>query len=81
MPQETETQTPEPPSVITPLNITRHCDDCYKGEVCVALSDEDVPVCRIGLDDMDPTGCAGLCLVNRQRCHRLDIDAFRYAHI
>ncbi|XP_063993162.1 uncharacterized protein LOC135170911 isoform X1 [Diachasmimorpha longicaudata] len=78
-PQETET--PVPPSVITPMNITRHCDDCYKGEVCVALVDEDVPVCRIGLDSADPTGCAGLCVVNRQKCHRLDIDAFRCVEV
>ncbi|XP_011302822.1 uncharacterized protein [Fopius arisanus] len=76
-----ETETPVSPSVITPMNITRHCDDCYKGEVCVALVDEDVPVCRIALDSMDPTGCAGLCIVNRQKCHRLDVDAFRCVEV
>ncbi|XP_051164706.1 uncharacterized protein LOC127283717 isoform X2 [Leptopilina boulardi] len=59
------------------LNSTRHCDDCFKGEVCVALVGEEVPICRTGPDPLDPTGCSGLCLINKQKCHRLDIDAFR----
>lgn len=68
----------EPVTLILPLNVTRHCDDCYKGEVCVALVGEEVPICRTGPDPKDPTGCSGLCLINRQKCHRLDTDAFRY---
>ncbi|XP_076635138.1 uncharacterized protein LOC143348586 isoform X2 [Colletes latitarsis] len=74
---ETETETTSPPNV----NSTRYCDDCLHGEVCVALVDEEVPICRIGLDLEDPTGCAGLCVVDKQRCHRLDIDAFRCVEI
>ncbi|XP_015601678.1 uncharacterized protein LOC107270833 isoform X2 [Cephus cinctus] len=61
------------------LNATRYCDDCVVGEVCVALVDEEVPTCRTGPDPHDPTGCAGLCLINKQKCHRLDVDAFRCA--
>lgn len=72
--EQPETETP--PSVLT-VNVTRHCDDCYEGEVCVALVDEDVPSCRVGPDPLDPTGCDGLCIVNKQKCHRLDVDAFR----
>ena len=63
--------------IVEDLNSTRFCDDCVKGEVCVALVDEDVPICRTGPDSLDPTGCAGLCLINKQKCHRLDVDAFR----
>lgn len=59
------------------LNATRHCDDCVEGEVCVALVTDEVPICRTGPDPEDPTGCAGLCTINTQRCHRLDVDAFR----
>ncbi|KAI4499961.1 hypothetical protein M0802_004831 [Mischocyttarus mexicanus] len=62
-------------------NSTRYCDDCLSGEVCVGLVDEEVPICRIGSDPDDPTGCAGLCLINKQRCHRLDVDAFRCVEI
>lgn len=61
-------------------NSTRYCDDCLPEEVCVALVDEDVPICRVGLDRDDPTGCAGFCLINKQKCHRLDVDAFRFAY-
>lgn len=59
------------------FNSTRHCDDCFEGEVCVALVGEEVPICRTGPDPLDPTGCSGLCLINKQKCHRLDVDAFR----
>ncbi|KAG7205229.1 hypothetical protein KM043_018312 [Ampulex compressa] len=62
-------------------NSTRYCDDCLPTEVCVALVDEEVPTCRIGLDSQDPTGCAGFCLINKQKCHRLDIDAFRCTEV
>lgn len=62
-------------------NSTRYCDDCLSGEVCVGLLDEEVPICRVGVDPDDPTGCAGLCLINKQRCHRLDVDAFRCVEI
>ncbi|XP_032677708.1 uncharacterized protein LOC116847065 isoform X2 [Odontomachus brunneus] len=63
------------------VNATRYCDDCYEGEVCVALVDEEVPICRIPHDSEDPTGCAGFCTVNKQKCHRLDVDAFRCVKI
>ncbi|XP_044011875.1 putative uncharacterized protein DDB_G0282499 isoform X2 [Aphidius gifuensis] len=59
------------------LNITRYCDDCYDGEVCVALAGDKVPICRPGKDPNDPTGCSGLCIINKERCHRLDENAFR----
>ncbi|XP_076243137.1 uncharacterized protein LOC143184644 [Calliopsis andreniformis] len=72
--QEMETET-------TSFNSTRYCDDCLAGEVCVALVDEEVPTCRIGIDREDPTGCAGFCLINKQKCHRLDVDAFRCVEI
>ncbi|XP_076222662.1 uncharacterized protein LOC116428254 isoform X2 [Nomia melanderi] len=65
----------------TSVNSTRYCDDCLDGEVCVALVDEEVPTCRTGLDSEDPTGCAGFCLVNKQKCHRLDVDAFRCVEV
>nr|XP_034176707.1 uncharacterized protein LOC117602595 isoform X1 [Osmia lignaria]XP_034176708.1 uncharacterized protein LOC117602595 isoform X1 [Osmia lignaria] len=63
------------------VNSTRYCDDCLPEEVCVALVDEEVPICRVSLDPRDPTGCAGFCLVNKQKCHRLDVDAFRCVDI
>lgn len=59
-------------------NATRHCDDCLEGEVCVALVDEEVPICKWPRDREDPTGCAGFCVINKQKCHRLDVDAFRF---
>ncbi|XP_011633201.1 uncharacterized protein LOC105424599 [Pogonomyrmex barbatus] len=59
------------------INATRYCDDCLEGEVCVALVDEEVPICRNPLDRDDPTGCAGFCVISKQKCHRLDVDAFR----
>ncbi|XP_012285000.1 uncharacterized protein LOC105702198 isoform X2 [Orussus abietinus] len=62
-------------------NATRYCDDCVAGEVCVARVDEEVPTCRAGPDPADPTGCAGLCLINKQKCHRLDVDAFRCVEV
>ncbi|CAL7940974.1 unnamed protein product [Xylocopa violacea] len=62
---------------LSSINSTRYCDDCRSEEVCVALVDEQVPTCRLPLDTEDPTGCAGFCLINKQKCHRLDIDAFR----
>lgn len=68
--EETETEA-------TGLNSTRYCDDCLSEEVCVALVDEEVPTCRTARDPEDPTGCAGFCLINKQKCHRLDVDAFR----
>ena len=73
---ETETEVYSTTAMVD-LNSTRFCDDCVEGEVCVALVDEDVPICRTGPDPLDPTGCAGLCLINKQKCHRLDVDAFR----
>ncbi|CAK9815367.1 Sortilin-related receptor [Anthophora plagiata] len=71
---EAETEANSPSS----LNSTRYCDDCLTEEVCVALVDEEVPTCRLPLDSQDPTGCAGFCLINKQKCHRLDVDAFRF---
>ncbi|XP_043595099.1 uncharacterized protein LOC122573145 [Bombus pyrosoma] len=70
---EAETEATSPSS----LNSTRYCDDCLPEEVCVALVDEEAPTCRIPFDPKDPTGCAGFCLINKQKCHRLDVDAFR----
>ncbi|XP_043513865.1 uncharacterized protein LOC122530719 isoform X2 [Frieseomelitta varia] len=75
---ETETKATTSPSS---LNSTRYCDDCLSEEVCVALVDEEVPICRLALDPKDPTGCAGFCLINKQRCHRLDVDAFRCVEV
>ncbi|XP_071627386.1 uncharacterized protein [Temnothorax longispinosus] len=63
------------------INATRYCDDCLQGEVCVALVEEDVPICRSPLDHDDPTGCAGFCIVSKQKCHRLDVDALRCVKI
>ncbi|XP_018407543.1 PREDICTED: uncharacterized protein LOC108783470 isoform X1 [Cyphomyrmex costatus] len=59
------------------INATRYCDDCFEGEVCVATFGEAVPICRRAYDRDDPTGCGGLCAFGRQKCHRLDVDAFR----
>ncbi|KAK2584237.1 hypothetical protein KPH14_006650 [Odynerus spinipes] len=77
----TETETEASNHEHANTNSTRYCDDCLSGEVCVGLLDEEVPICRVGLDPQDPTGCAGLCLINKQRCHRLDVDAFRCVEI
>lgn len=76
---EAEIQTIAATTIVPELNLnaTRYCDDCVDGEVCVALVDEHVPTCRQGLDSRDPTGCAGLCTINKQKCHRLDFNAFR----
>ncbi|XP_012541358.1 uncharacterized protein LOC105839521 isoform X2 [Monomorium pharaonis] len=63
------------------INATRYCDDCLEGEVCVALVYEEVPICRSPRDPDDPTGCAGFCAVSKQKCHRLDVDAFRCVEI
>ncbi|KAG5336154.1 LRP2 protein, partial [Acromyrmex heyeri] len=59
------------------INATRYCDDCFEGELCVAIFGEMVPICRKIRDHNDPTGCGGFCTLNRQKCHRLDVDAFR----
>jgi hypothetical protein len=56
----------------------RLCDDCHKGEVCVALVGEPVPSCRLPMDPVDPTGCGGHCRINTEFCRQLDKDAFRY---
>ncbi|XP_061938474.1 uncharacterized protein LOC107994415 isoform X4 [Apis cerana] len=72
---ETEAEVTSP--IESNFNSTRYCDDCLPKEVCVALVDEEVPICRIPNDPKDPTGCAGFCLINKQKCHRLDTDAFR----
>ncbi|XP_043283979.1 uncharacterized protein [Venturia canescens] len=77
---ETEISLTSTEIVVDP-NVTRHCDDCYDNEVCVALVDEEVPICRTGPDPADPTGCSGLCLINKQKCHRLDFDAFRCVEV
>ena len=56
----------------------RYCDSCDKSqEVCVALT-EDIPVCNKIQDPLDPTGCGGLCMLDRQVCLRIDTDAFKY---
>ncbi|XP_026669251.1 uncharacterized protein LOC108624914 isoform X2 [Ceratina calcarata] len=73
--------TPTPETEVTSLNSTRYCDDCLQEEVCVALVDEEVPICRIPSDLQDPTGCAGFCLISKQKCHRLDVDAFRCVEV
>lgn len=80
-PEETSSTTETEARELSGNNRTRYCDDCLVGEVCVALIDEDVPICRLGLDNEDPTGCAGFCLINKQRCHRLDFDAFRCVEV
>ena len=66
----------------TPLILILHpavrfCDSCSPSEVCVASSEEFLPTCRRAEDGRDPTGCAGLCLMEKQVCHRLDNDAYR----
>ncbi|XP_029177489.1 uncharacterized protein LOC114945430 isoform X2 [Nylanderia fulva] len=62
-------------------NATRYCDDCLENEVCVALVNEEVPMCKSPRDREDLTGCAGFCVINKQKCHRLDVDAFRCVEI
>ncbi|XP_068085529.1 uncharacterized protein [Anabrus simplex] len=71
---------PETTSKIPVMDLSlslRHCDECIEGEVCVALSIEQVPICRQPLDREDPTGCGGHCLINTELCQKLDVDAFR----
>ena len=43
----------------------------------MAFSEEFLPTCHRAEDDRDPTGCAGLCAIEEQVCHRLDDDAYR----
>jgi len=63
------------------VNATRYCDDCFEDEVCVAIFGEQVPICRRPRDPNDPTGCAGFCVFSKQKCHRLDVDAFRFVTV
>ncbi|KAJ9590694.1 hypothetical protein L9F63_016210, partial [Diploptera punctata] len=43
------------------LSPHRNCDECVAGEICIALTGEEVPTCREAKDSNDPTGCGGLC--------------------
>ena len=43
----------------------------------MAFSEEFLPTCHRVEDARDPTGCAGLCVMEEQVCHRLDDDAYR----
>ncbi len=47
----------------------------------MALASDEAPICRPARDARDPTGCAGLCAVNREKCQRLLNDAFRCVNI
>ncbi len=67
--------------ITSPAFSVRYCDSCTSSEVCVALTGDYFPTCRDAADPEDPTGCAGLCAVDTQVCHRLDRDAFRYVRI
>ena len=62
---------------INPAAAVRFCDSCAASEVCVAFSEEFLPTCHRAEDEGDPTGCAGLCAIEEQVCHRLDDDAYR----
>ena len=65
------------PAVTSSHPAVRFCDSCSPSEVCVASSEEFLPTCRRAEDGRDPTGCAGLCLIEEQVCQRLDEDAYR----
>jgi len=55
----------------------RKCGECLPNEVCVALGDDLVPVCREMIDPSDPTGCGGHCKLNTEVCHRLQKGSYR----
>ena len=57
----------------------RYCDNCTLEEVCLAndLKFENVPACHKKKNHMDPTGCGGICELDKQICQRLGHAAFR----
>ena len=47
-------------------------------EVCLSYN-QDVPICRSIKNSNDPTGCAGLCIIDQEICQKLDNkNAYRY---
>ena len=40
-------------------------------EVCLSYN-QDVPICRSIKNSNDPTGCAGLCIIDQEICQKLD---------
>lgn len=58
-------------------NTPRHCNDCFKGEICVAMVGQDIAVCRDIIDENDSTGCGGFCRLENQECQQIDINIFR----
>ena len=50
-------------------------------EVCLSYN-QDVPICRSIKNSNDPTGCAGLCIIDQEICQKLDHqNAFRYIFV
>ena len=60
--------------------VARYCDNCMANEVCLSndLELDRLPACNRIKNDMDPTGCGGLCQVEYQICQRLGHKAYRY---
>ena len=58
----------------------RYCDNCMANEVCLSndLELDRLPACHRIKNNMDPTGCGGLCKVEYQICQRLGHKAYRY---
>lgn len=57
-------------------NTIRYCNNCYEGEICIALTNDNVPTCKMPNNINDITGCGGMCDIE-DKCHRLDTNIFR----
>ncbi|KAK0180500.1 hypothetical protein PV327_006133 [Microctonus hyperodae] len=54
----------------------RHCNNCYEGEICIALNNDNVPTCKIPNNINNITGCGEMCDIE-EKCHQLDTNIFR----
>ncbi|KAK0098688.1 hypothetical protein PV326_005099 [Microctonus aethiopoides] len=57
-------------------NTIRYCNNCYEGEICIALTNDNIPTCKLPNNINDITGCGGMCDIE-EKCHRLDTNIFR----
>lgn len=49
------------------------CQKCERNEeICLNIIESEEPVCRKIVDKKDPTGCGGLCKINKEYCKVLD---------
>ncbi|KAK9887585.1 hypothetical protein WA026_023470 [Henosepilachna vigintioctopunctata] len=53
-------------------NIKIYCSNCTKEQVCMKIEETSKPKCFNVVDEHDPTGCGGICLLNVEYCAVLD---------